>query len=262
MKNKVKRNPRKITYKSIEKEQRFFVYEKPPLVRLWSHRVRKFLFELVKHIDENAIPTSIRYDVIKATVECVLDTMSAKNRLKVYLSDISLACFWLKLQEYGITGVSIVKLIRVAKRVLNYRITQGKILRVVSFIKDRSLLRNINSIDEVRKNVIMILDRMFSDRAFVEKKFGINISASVNMIDLKLKIIEEITKCLSSIPSEFLIGPPRKVLAATLLYVFFRKYNRGAFHVSSSDLERYSGVCKFTILRKYKKIEKCLNKCG
>jgi len=262
MNDKVKRNAHKTAYKSADRGRCLIVYEKPPLIRLWSHRVRKFLFKLVKHIDEDVIPTNIRYDVIKATVECVLDIMSAKNRLRVYLSDISLACFWLKLHEYGITGVSIVKLIRVAKKVLNYRITQGKILRVISFIKDRSLLRNINSIDEVKKNVIMILDRMFSDRAFVEKKFGINTSTSVNMIDLKLKIIEEISKCLSSIPAEFLIGPPRKVLAATLLYVFFRKYNRGAFHISSSDLERYSGVCKFTILRKYKKIEKCINECG
>ncbi len=247
----------KIESTSKGDEYSLMVYEKPPLIRLWSHRIRKFLYKLIRYIDETlVIPDDIQHDVVKTTIDCVLYIMDAKSKLRVRLYDLSLACFWLKLQEYGITEISLLKLIKVARKTLNHRITHGKVLRVVSYLRENAFKSN-DSLGEIKRNIVMILERMFSDKKFIKKKFGVSSSISYNIIDLKLKIIDSLSECLSKIPADYLIGPPRKVLAAALLYAFLRKYReKGGPKISASDIERYSGVCKFTILRKYKRLQR------
>jgi len=236
------------------------VCKKPPLIRLWSHRIRRFLYSLIGHLGENAkLADHILHDIVRTTVKCVLEIANVKNKLHVYLYDISLACFWLKLQEYGITEVSLLKLIRIAKRILKHRITHGKILRILTHIRGRSEVKYVDPIEEIKRYSIMILERMFNDRAFILKKLPKDKREQCNIMDLKLKIIRAISESMAKIPSEVTIGIPKKVLSAVILYVTLRNLSDTQFiQVSSRDIERFSGVSRFTILRKYKKLEKYL----
>lgn len=235
----------------------FMVPDKSPLIRLWVHRARKFLYNLVYEVDKEVSRDNIWYKIVDDTISCVLEYIQLKKDLKVYLYDICLACFWLKIQQYGLTEISINKVIKIAKKVLGHKVTHGKILRVMSYIKSTFFLGSSNPLDEVRKQTVMILDRMFTDRSFIEKKFFRKKMKMEDVIEFKLKVLNEVKELILKLSTLMVAGVPKKVMSAVILYMAFRKAcEKGTVFVSSGDIEKYSGVCRFTILRKYKKFMK------
>lgn len=234
----------------------FTAPDKSPLIRLWVHRARKFLYNLVYEIDKEVSWSDIWYKIVDDTISCVLEYIQLKKDLKVYLYDICLACFWLKIQQYGLTEISINKVIKIAKKVLGHKVTHGKILRVMSHIKSTLFLGGSNPLDEIRKQTVMILDRMFTDRSFIEKKFFRKKMKMEDVIEFKLKVLNEVKELILKLSTSRVAGMPKKVMSTVILYMAFRKvYEKEAVFVSSGDIERYSGICRFTILRKYKKLK-------
>lgn len=248
-------------YSKIRDNNSITISEKSPLTRLWAHRARKFLYTLIHELDKKALWADIQYDIVNDTIICALEYIKLKRHLKVYLYDICLACFWLQIQQYGLTEISINRIIRTAKKVLGHKITHGKILKVISHIRNTLFSINSNPIDEIRRQTVMILDRMFADRRFIEKKFLKKKMKIEDVIELKLRVLNEVKDCILALSLSAISGVPRKVISAIVLYIAFRKVCDGArFFVSSGDIEKYSGVCRFTILRKYKKLYEKIEK--
>ncbi len=254
-----------IADKNMCKSEEMVIYEKSPLVRLWTHRIRKFLINLIDQLRmDGLIESNFEVDLIdlvKSTIACVLDNINIKNKLRVYIYDISIACFWLKLQECGTTKISPIKLVSMAKKILGRRVTHGKVLKVLAYIKKYRHGRGLDPIEDIKRHIFIILDNMFRDKEFIQTRFNTDDVYSMNLIDLKLNIIKNVGKYLLLIPREKIVGIPRRVFSAVFLYALLRLLSEehGGVQIYSSDIERFSGVSRFTILRKYKTIKKYLH---
>jgi len=218
------------------------------------------LYELIKHLGLENVSDKVWKDIVDMTVNCTISLMREKNRLRVYLYDFALACFWLRVQDYGLAEISLVKLIRIAKKTLKRKITHGKILRIVALVRGLEQTKTLDPAEAIKKYIMMILDRMFKDEDFLRKKFLSRRASQYDVIDYKLRVARQAYEYLQVLPKECIIGVPRKVLGAVILYMAFRR-NPPARDVviSSGDIEKYSGVCRFTILRKYKTLERVIN---
>jgi len=229
-----------------------YTSEHSPRVRLWVHRVKKFLFGLSKFI--NNVPSTILREAINEAVPLVLDLIPKKLRLGVSLYDLSLAVFWRKLIDYGVTEVSIIKLIRIAKSNLNHKVTHGKILKILSFLKD------IDNYADTNSKIYLYV------RLFVNKLFEAVKNRRVEFDDFKIPNVKRTLVLISrriieEVSGGVLLGGSPKVLAAAILYVAIKLCNHLLpINVSSSIIEDIAGVNRFTILRRYKQVINILEK--
>ncbi len=218
-----------------------------PRVRLWVHRIKKFLFGLIKFIDD--VPKTVLHEAIRDSIPSILELIPNKIRWGVSLYDLSLAVFWDRLISYGIMEISILKLIRIAKNTLKHKITHGKVLRIISFLRES---RNENIDFETRAYTYfrLVVDKLFELPQYHELKHR-----SFDILAIKdgiLLIAKRILRRLSD--SNMVSGSP-KVLAAVILYTILRLCrNVVPTAISSSIIERLTGVNRFTILRRYKQL--------
>ncbi|MCR8433595.1 MAG: cyclin domain-containing protein [Crenarchaeota archaeon] len=223
----------------------------PPQVRLWIHRTKKFLLEVAKSFN---IPTSILYDAINDSVQMVLNFIPRKIDLGASLYDLALAAFWDRLTSYGIMEISIHKLIKIAKIKLKHKVTHGKVLRVLAFLKEsRNDIMNFN--ERVQFYVKQIVNRYFEQRNLKLESQGIN-TAKVrdNLISIVLRILDRLFEVGE------VEGSP-KVLAGAILYLTSRLCRKVMpITMSSSVIESLTGINRFTILRRYKQILSVLAK--
>lgn len=217
----------------------------PPQVRLWVHRIKKFLLEIAKSIN---IPMSILSDAVSDSVQIVLGLIPNKNSLGASLYDLALAAFWDRLTSYGIVEVSIHRLIRIAKTKLRHKVTHGKVLKVLAFLKESR--NDLMDFDErVRFYVKLIVNRFFEQSTLKQKLQGVNTAAiKNNLLLITARILDRIRE------AKKLEGSP-KVLAGVMVYLACRLCNNVVpIAVSSSFIEHITGVNKFTILRRYRQV--------
>jgi len=193
------------------------VFNNSPLERLWRHRIKKFLGDVLSTID---IEYSLKHKIIISATNLALDFTLHRTVLRVNLYDIALASLILTLERYGKYISPVVLIGKIARRKLRKKVTFGKVLRSLHFIKntERTLVR---------------------DRA---KKIAINVlSGKCNYEEIK-SILQQIDK-IATAPT----NDPR-VLAAATSYIVLKRTKKW----SAARIEKIFGVSRFTVLKRYK----------
>jgi len=190
-----------------------------PLERLWRHRIKRFIEDVVDALD---IGDTLRYHILNDTINLTLDFMHYRPILRVYLYDIALACLLMVMERYGRHIPPVVLIGKIARRKLKKRVTFGKVLRVLNFIKETT--RRIPVKEKTKR---------------------------ITINSLRTKVPWETIREILSMIDKVAIAPsdhPR-VLGALVSYIVLRDEGW-----SSADIERAFNVSRFTVLRNYKKV--------
>ena len=225
------------------------IAQKRPLIRLWMHRAKRFLYDVLKMLPEDILNGASYTLIVSDTLPCVMKILNLKLKLGINLYDAAIACLWKEFLDLGIPTVSLKILMNVARNYLNHKVSYGRIIRILSYIR-RDERQDASIKTEIMRYLVILLDNLWSNRRLTKKLSLINKSREVNG-NIKLFLLSEIKQILDNIPTSRLIGPQRKVLAAALLYAIL-KIRFPELNFTSADIESISGLSRFTILRRYK----------
>ncbi len=192
------------------------------LERLWKHRTKKIVYNIIKNVLGTDIPIDI--DSIFKNVNEIFPIV---RKEKILLTDV--VVFFLYEYLNTILPMNPIRYLREIGRKTKYKVTWGKFIKLKSIVNRYSGYRNENILTYAKQIITMI---------------PINPEKKEKILDqMHLLLINKIHKNISR------LSP--KVAAAVLVYLASKHLSS---RISARIIEEASGVSRFTILRYARKL--------
>lgn len=218
------------------------------VTKLHIYRIRLFIRDLLESLNNEL---NLYDPILEEIVLLTIRLLGVKKELKVTLNELTLASLWIILQYRGISNLNIIKLVEVSRRKLKKKVLYKNLLKILSYL--RRYNNALNPKAEILKIASSSLSKLMKNDIVKRRLMRIedpNVKERYFLL-LKRKIIFLMSKNTNKDFS----GKSRIALAAILIYVadkiLARDYGFKPI-ISAKILEDVTGICQFTILRKYR----------
>ena len=220
--------------------------------KLKISRIKTFIIDLLEALGEDPLKWSPYFrEIIELTL--LLEGIRQKINSTIYES--TLTALFYDLRSRGLFVLNINKLIDIAKRRLDKRISRGRIIVLLNYLK--KIEKNKTQKNDVEKLLLSLLYRLSSDASLIKRLVAHNIDTEQYFQKLREISLSLIDKIFLNPGKSSLWGRSPHIIVALTLYIADKiistQYGYRSI-LSAKILEKHLGISQFTILRQYKKL--------
>lgn len=220
--------------------------------KLKISRIKTFIIDLLEALGEDPLKWSPYF---KEIIELTLLLEGIRQKINSTIYEAALTALFYDLRSRGLFVLNINRLINVAKQKLDKRISRGRIIILLNYLK--RIEKNKTQRNEVEKLLISLLYRLSSDASLIKRLIAHNINMEQYFQKLREISFLLIDKIFLNPGKSSLWGRSPHIIVALDLYIADKIISSQHGYrsiLSAKILEKHLGISQFTILRQYKKL--------